>query len=332
MRRQNPATEPVVNNQRQKTRRRRIITVIVVGVTLVNALAWMQAHTMLHYVASDQAMPTIEQMSVGQKLKAVVFGIPVSRPSNHVTPANIGLDFQTIMLETERGQRELWQIDRDQARGTVVMVHGYAASKASLLDQARIFHEFGWRTILVDFHGSGGSSGNTTTLGVREADDVRAVLNHVKHKFPDQPLVVYGFSMGAAAVVHALATYHIQVDGVIVEAMFDRLLATTRRRFGAMGLPSFPMSELLIFWGSVDQGINGFGLKPIEDVRAIQAPVLMLRGEHDPRVTDAETRAIAANLQHGTLAIMPNTAHTSGAISAPSVWRETVQQFLQPMQ
>ena len=51
-----------------------------------------------------------------------------------------------------------------------------------LLAPAQAFHRLGYDAILVDFRGVGGSSGNTTTLGVREAQDVAEMIKHIQHK------------------------------------------------------------------------------------------------------------------------------------------------------
>lgn len=43
--------------------------------------------------------------------------------------------------------------------------------KASMLPAAKAFHDLGYKVVLVDFRGSGGSTGEGTTVGYREAED-----------------------------------------------------------------------------------------------------------------------------------------------------------------
>ncbi len=211
----------------------------------------------------------------------------------------------------------------------VVLFHGYAAGKESLLPQAASFHALGYSVLLVDFHGSGGSPGTMTTLGVREADDVWDTVQYVQQRWADQPLVLYGFSMGAAALTRALARHPLQPDAVILEALFDRLINTTRQRFRAMGLPAFPSAETLLFWGSLNAGINGFGLNPVDDVPQIVAPTLLLHGQSDPRVSSADLQILADRFPTPpTILDVPNVGHEPIALASPELWRSTVDPFL----
>jgi uncharacterized protein len=181
-------------------------------------------------------------------------------------------------------------------RGIVALFHSYATSRASLLHPARTFHDLGYAVMLVDFRGSGGSSGADTTLGVREAEDVAATVAYMQQHWPHPPIVLYGVSMGSAAIMRAIAFHAVQPAAVILESPFDRLTHTTRHRFEAMGLPAFPATDVLLLWGSVQQGFNAFDHNPVEYARSITCPVLLLYGAHDPRVTEAETQAIFEKL------------------------------------
>src|SRR5207237_2938162 len=126
----------------------------------------------------------------------------------------------------------------------------------SLLTPAAAFHEMGYAVLLVDFRGTGGSSGQETTLGVREAADVARAVDYTQHTWPARPLVLYGVSMGAAAIMRAVATEGVHPAALILESPFDRLLDTVANRFHAMGLPAFPAAGLLVFWGSLQQGYD----------------------------------------------------------------------------
>ena len=58
---------------------------------------------------------------------------------------------------------------------------------------------------------------------------------------------LYGISMGAAAILRAVHSCGVQPDAIIVEAVFDRMLATVGHRFEVMGLPSFPGLKCLFY-------------------------------------------------------------------------------------
>src|SRR5437773_2704643 len=71
---------------------------------------------------------------------------------------------------------QCWSIKTDSAKGTVILFHGYGGQKSSLLGKSNEFIEQGYNTLLVDFMGSGGSEGNQTTMGYKEAEEVKNVM------------------------------------------------------------------------------------------------------------------------------------------------------------
>ena len=111
------------------------------------------------------------------------------------------------------------------------LFHGYAACKAYLLKEAQALHRMGYAVLLVDFRGSGGSSGNVTTIGVDEADDVSRVWEYARLSWKDQPVIFYGQSMGSAAILRALALHEdIRPAALVLECPFDKLRSTVANR------------------------------------------------------------------------------------------------------
>ncbi|HUH12034.1 MAG TPA: alpha/beta fold hydrolase [Longimicrobiales bacterium] len=122
---------------------------------------------------------------------------------------------------------------------TVLLLHGYAAAKDSMLGPARALRSLGWSSYLGDFRGSGGSAGTDTTIGVHEGRDVAAAWHAARALTgADRPVVVYGASMGAAAALRAIAREGVAPDGLILAAPFDRLLHTVANRFHPTSAPA----------------------------------------------------------------------------------------------
>lgn len=250
--------------------------------------------------------------------------------------------------------------------GLVLLFPPYGGSKQSLLSVALVFHELGYDTLLVDYRGVGGSSGRDTTLGVREAKDVAHAMTYAitevgpgsrqrpaavtketttkeattkettikvvtDEVVTDEayPIILYGASLGAAAVMRAIAHEGVTPAAVILESPFDRLLSTVRNRFEAMGLPAFPGAELIVWWGSWQQGIDGFSHNPVEYAAAMHCPVLLMYGEHDQRVMRSEIESIFERLpEHKQFVVFPLVGHGALVIEAPERWREQVSAFL----
>ena len=89
--------------------------------------------------------------------------------------------------------------------------------------------------------------------------------------------MLYGASMGAAAVLRA-AVGTVAPRAVVLEAPFDRLVTTVVHRFEAMGflaMLALPGAAVLVFWGSVDGGFNGFAHNPADYAARVAVPTLV---------------------------------------------------------
>lgn len=303
------------------------------GFVGLNVLAYLHAGAMLHYAPGGVRPPSPESLTWQQKIRVLLCGVSPPRPENRRAPSVVGLPSESIVFHNAQGVRlEGWLIRSANPLGTAILFPGYSAARDSLLDQAREFHRLGYVVMAIDFQGCGGLDGSTTTLGYREADDVAAAVNEARRCELPRPLVLYGQSMGAAAVLRSLARPDVQVDAVILEAPFARLLDAVRNRFDVMRVPSFPAAELLVFWGGVRTGIAGFAHNPVDDAPHCTAPTLVLHGDADRMATPAEGRAVCeAVAGPHQFAIFVGAGHASLFTADPERWRDAVAKFLKSL-
>jgi uncharacterized protein len=296
----------------------------------LNAIAYMHVWTMTHFARGGKRTPKPEALPSLQKLKVLFAGVTLPRPMNRQTPTDFELPYENLSLANSQSVRlKAWRIRHPDSKGTVILFHSYGASKDSLLPAARQFHELNYETLLVDFYGSGGSPGNETSIGFHEADDVLAAFQFARRQSPPQPVMLYGVSMGAAAILAAVHRHKIEPDALILECPFDRLLSTVQNRFRAMSLPSFPSSQLMVFWGGFQQGYNGFKFNPADYMREVHCPVLLLHGERDPRVTLPQMNRLAQNMNaSGRYKVFAGLEHQSYIAARPDEWRQCVMDFL----
>jgi len=301
------------------------------GLLLLNVLAYAHAGAMTSFAREGAAPGRIETLSRAQKARALLLGVTVPRPFNQRTPADLELEYQALTCTARDGTSlETWHVPIEPSRGTVVLFHGYAASKAALLPEARELHALGFACLLVDFRGSGGSAGNETTLGFHEAQDVAAAAQLARSLAPGRPLVLLASSMGAAAVLRAIHTEGVLPDGLVLEAPFDRLLTTVENRFDRMGAPSFPAAHLLLFWGGVQRRIDGYSHDPVAYARAVTCPTLLLHGDADPNVTVPQARSVfeALATTDKAFVLLPGVAHEDYLAARPDEWRAAMRRFL----
>ncbi|MGH7797904.1 MAG: alpha/beta hydrolase [Candidatus Binatia bacterium] len=286
---------------------------------------------MTRFTAAGTRTAGPKRLSLLDATRVFISGVNVPRPHNSRTPAALGLTFETHHFRSEGGSTlEAWFVPGKDERLIIALFHGYAASKSTLLSAARAFQQHGYGTLLVDFYGSGASSGSGTTIGVKEAGDVAATVEFVRRSWPERKVVLYGISMGGAAVLRSIAANGVTPDAIIIEATFDSLLNTAKNRFRAMGLPGSPFAEMLLFWGSVQNGFNMFSHNPVDYARTVKHPALILHGEQDDRATLDQARRIA--LAMGTNARFVSYAgvpHMSIVDARPAEWARDVASFVE---
>lgn len=299
-------------------------------IILVNIAAAKLAYISTHVLPADR--PTFAQYATTPLAQAwgMLGGTTTARPMSSATPDAVGLAYEARSIPMDAGEQlEAWYVPQAQPRGVAIMFTGYMAAKDSLLRPAQELHQLGYSCLLVDVRGAGGSSGELVTLGMREADDVAAAFGYAAQQWPGQPLVGYGISMGATALMRATAQGQIAPAALILEGPFDSMLNTIGHRIERIA-PRWPTSELVLLWGSLEIGQNGFAHNPSTYARAITCPVLLMRGERDPWVRAEDLAAIAAALPSPPQVLTaPGQGHTMPfAVGAPDLWVPAVRSFL----
>ncbi len=306
------------------------LVLLLASFVALNFVAYRHARAMTRFATGGERTGRPEDLGIAGKLNALFLGVSVPRPENTSTPADHGLSFETLTFSGAHGLRlEAWLIEHPESPGVVALFHGYAGSKDSLLPAAEEFRLLGFTTLLVDFHGSGDSEGDMTSIGWHEAADVAAAVAWTRERFPGQPIHLHGVSLGGVAILRAVGELGIEADRIIVEAPFDRMLTTVERRFEAMGVPSFPSARLLVFWGGVQQGFNGFAHNPLDHARKVSCQTLVLLGAKDPRVRAEDGQRVVENLAgEGRLVVFGNAGHAECRKSDVELWRATVGKLL----
>lgn len=292
---------------------------LLLGFVALNILAVFHARSLTRFAPAGSVART-------NGVATVFFGARIPKPLNHRSPTDEGLSFETLFLPGAGGaQLEVWRIPVENSKGRVLCFHGHAAAKDQLLSAGREFHGMGFEAWLVDFHGSGGSTGNTTTIGWDEAQDVASVFRSAHERLPALRVVLYGGSMGAVAILRAVAEFGVLPDRLILECPFDRLSNTVANRIRNHGAPAFPLTQLLLFWGGVQNGFDAFAHNPETYARQVHAPTLILQGDRDRTISMDESRSILKGLgTNGVLVAFQGVGHVPLVQAKPEEWRVQV--------
>ncbi|MEL6672823.1 MAG: alpha/beta fold hydrolase [Bacteroidota bacterium] len=304
-----------------------LIRIFALGFVLLNVSAAFHGYKFTHFASESEVKTSAESLSFGAKLGVLFLGVSNPRPVNLSQPL---APYEILTFSSGAETLEAWWITADSALGSVILFHGYSGEKSSMLKRAALLREIGYNTLLVDFRGSGGSTGNTTSIGFHESVDVRAAIETLLAR-GEENLYLLGTSMGAAAVLKAMAEDPAGVTGLILECPFGSLLQTAKNRFERMGVPAFPGAHLLVFWGGLENGFWGFGHQPSAYSQEVSLPTLLIHGQKDRRVKQHEIDAIFQALAgQKDLLLFPEAGHGNYLEMDQPAWIKGVKSHLLP--
>ena len=292
----------------------------------LNVLAAFHAWKFTHFYADAPQHKNAQQFSFGEKLNAIVFGIKVN---NSKIGDVIPLSHDTIVFTTADNLTiDAWYATQNKAKGSIALFHGHLATKSAVLAEAMAFYKMGYNVLLVDFRGHGNSAGDYCTIGYKEGEEVKLAYDFLVGK-GEKKIVLWGVSMGAAAITSAFDKYDMQPQGVILELPYGSLLQAVKARTKMMGLPAQPIASLLTFWGGVENGFNAFALKPASYAKKINCPVLLQAGLQDNRVGMDEIEAIYSNITSPKKIkeVYQGADHQSLLQNEPEKWLKAVDDF-----
>ncbi len=209
---------------------------LLLQVATANGVAFIHAYKFTHFTSTaTQRTDDPEHLSFGARIGLLFTGIDNPRPAHKAVPV---IPYETVWVQASQ-KLECWLIKSPAERGTVILFHGYAGEKSSLLERAAEFSKLGFSTFMVDFSGSGGSQGNGTSIGYNEAAEVNACMDYIQSK-QTKPIILFGTSMGAAAILKAMKDYPLKPAALVLECPFGSLYKTVCARFDIMVFLRFP--------------------------------------------------------------------------------------------
>ncbi len=226
------------------------------------------------------------------------------------TPADIGLAFESLALETEDGVRlHAWFIPAERPRFTLLFCHGNAGNISHRLASIRIFHDLGLSVLIFDYRGYGQSRGRPSEEGTyRDAEAAWAHL--VRRGIPPEGIVVFGRSLGGAIAAHLAASKGPR--GLIVESAFT-------------ALPDLA-AELYPFLPA--RWLTRFRYDTRSALKACRCPVLIVHSRDDEIVPFAHAEGLYAAAPPPKALLAIRGSHNGGFQESLPLYREGLAGFL----
>jgi alpha-beta hydrolase superfamily lysophospholipase len=239
--------------------------------------------------------------------------------------------FKNINFTIKEGNKiDVWESTVPNPKGTVCLFHGLTSSKAYYLPEAKFFREHGYNVLLLDFRGHGKSEGMKTTIGYKEAEEVKLAYEYLKTK-GERRIFLFGGSMGAVTITRAVSVYNLKPSGVILEMPFDSLFDHIKARGRSFGFPQTMFAIPVTSWIALENSFPAFKHKTSEYAKKIDCPVLLEWGTNDHLVMEKETTNIFNNLRskNKKLVVYEEAVHSSFFRQDPVKWQKEIEQFLQ---
>ncbi len=208
-----------------------------------------------------------------------------------------------------------WWLPARNPVGSVVMVHGGGENKSDMLGRAVVFVESGLNVAVIDLRARGESGGDKSDIGPGAALDVLAVVDALvaSGRQGRLPLLGYGLSHGARAVVLAAARSPTAFSAVLAEAPPFSLRDSLKRLTGSPWVPALPEGDLPGAFAT----IKGH-------------PVLLLLGDADPEISEMQGAALLSdnNNPASGVVVFEKTGHGVFRDSNLAQYRQSVGTFL----
>lgn len=240
----------------------------------------------------------------------------------------------TVGITSYDGLRlSAWVVERENARGTFLMCHGYRSR--GFLDFScvfRFFHERGFNLVVIEQRACGNSEGNIITFGIKESQDVKSWAEWTKQRFGDDlPIILAGVSMGCTSALLSLA-YGLpeNVKGIIADCGYTspwRQLAYILKR--DYKLPPFPILYAVNWLFRRKTGVDLRQADTLPILQESKTPILFIHGGADRFVpTDFSVESWRACSADKDILIVEGASHGTSALAESELYCEKAGEFL----
>lgn len=227
-----------------------------------------------------------------------------------------------------------WWIPHPHPQGVLLLLHGYGACKADLLDLAASFHRVGvCHLLLLDFRAHGDSDGSQVSFGRREVLDVEAALAYLAQRAETRALPVgcFGVSMGGAVGILAAARFP-AIRAVAVDSVYaDLAKAIARTQWLTYHIPRVPLGQWCVWGTELRLGCRLAELSPVQAAaRLSPRALLVVHGMKDAGVPPEEGKILYESAGHPKeLWLVPDADHASGFYLERERYSRRLSEFFQ---
>ena len=186
------------------------------------------------------------------------------------------------------GKREGWFFPGLRGGPTIILCHGYESSRGELLTLESGLQDHQYNVFIFDFAAHGANTG-ISTLGYREADEVRAAVDLLAAR-PDLDATrfgLWGYNLGAYAALRE-AENDKRIRALVLDSVYDEPKQMVKVGVERNGLGGFPLmvraAELSFGYLNYDHRDDPALSKKLITLAGV--PTLYIQAMDDPELAD----------------------------------------------
>ncbi|MFD2183531.1 alpha/beta hydrolase family protein [Rhodoplanes azumiensis] len=237
---------------------------------------------------------------------ALLRGLRAPRVPHDCGPLDLGLPVdcvQEVSIEGPRGKRLFaWLVTPDRTSDAqptphpaVLVMHGWGSNAAMMLPVVAPLRAAGFAVLLVDARCHGRSDDEDFASMPRFAEDIAAGLGYLRAKAGIDParIALIGHSVGAGAALLAACRDPV-VTAVVAVSAFAHPGEIMRGWLSRARIPYPVIGWYLLRHVERTIGARFADIAPVETIRRVGCPVLVVHGRHDATVPFADAERLVA--------------------------------------
>lgn len=222
-------------------------------------------------------------------------------------------------------------IPLDNARKTVVIVHGITYTLFGSVKYMEMFRKRGFNVLMFDNRFHGRSGGKNCTFGYYEKQDLKAMVDWAFERLgPGGKVGTMGESLGAATVLQNVSIDP-RLSFVVADCPYSDLIQLfTYRLKEDYHLPPFPLLKISSWFSHLISGMSYEKVSPIQGVRQVSTPIFFAHGKDDDYIPPQMSVELFNAKQTGIrkLYLAPNARHAQAYWKNPEEYDQKMGEFL----
>ncbi|MBQ6017273.1 MAG: alpha/beta hydrolase [Clostridiales bacterium] len=278
----------------------------VLIVVIVVALLFISGSVFMWFYCMKIAKKQYTNMFVRETKEKWARGNSAPENAEHTVMFNAGMKWgeenASFMTEIEvtsfdglKMKGEYFDFGFDRA---AIIMAGRAETCKYCYYFADLYQKNNFNIIVVDPRAAGLSEGLYTGAGMLESKDLEAWIGLVHEQFKIDHFVIHGICIGSVAAIYVASRHNPYVDRIVLEGPFISFYNVLCQRTRNLGKPTFPVCFQMGLLFKKIAGINIFKNKPIDAMKRVEVPMLMICGRQDksslPKYFDKINQASAS--------------------------------------